>query len=85
MWFGYILYSGTLDKFYTGVTTDVQRRLLEHNTSKKGAKFTKAGRPWHLVYTLPMPEGQSQALRWEARTKRYSHAEKLALVQTNVT
>jgi putative endonuclease len=36
--------------YYTGVTTDVERRLREHNTSPKGAKYTLARRPVTLVY-----------------------------------
>lgn len=37
--------------YYTGVTTDVARRVREHNTSPtKGAKYTKARRPVTLVY-----------------------------------
>ena len=38
---------GTL---YTGYTTDVTRRIKEHNHSKKGAKYTRSRRPVHLVY-----------------------------------
>ena len=36
--------------FYTGITTDLVRRLREHNTSAKGAKYTKARLPVALVY-----------------------------------
>ncbi|HEY7774237.1 MAG TPA: GIY-YIG nuclease family protein [Marinagarivorans sp.] len=39
------------NSFYTGVTTDVNRRLHEHNNcNKKGAKYTRARRPVTLVY-----------------------------------
>ena len=44
----YILYSTTLDKYYVGSTTDIYRRLIEHNRGKE--KFTKTGMPWELVY-----------------------------------
>ncbi len=44
----YILYSATLDKFYVGSTTDIIRRLAEHNRGKE--KFTKTGIPWELKY-----------------------------------
>jgi putative endonuclease len=44
----YILYSEKMDKFYIGSTSDLQRRLLEHNRGKE--KFTKNGMPWLLVY-----------------------------------
>ena len=44
----YILFSLKLNKFYVGSTTDLQRRLAEHNRGKE--KFTKTGMPWQLVY-----------------------------------
>jgi putative endonuclease len=44
----YILYSVKLDKYYVGSTTDIARRLQEHNRGKE--KFTKTGIPWELVY-----------------------------------
>ena len=36
--------------YYTGYTTDVKRRLKEHNESPKGAKYTRARRPVTLCY-----------------------------------
>jgi len=45
----YILYSAKLDKYYVGSTTDMSRRLEEHNRGKE--KFTRTGCPWILVYT----------------------------------
>ena len=44
----YILYSSKLDKYYVGSTTDMPRRLEEHNRGKE--KFTSTGCPWILVY-----------------------------------
>ncbi len=44
----YILYSEKLDKYYIGSTTDIDRRLQEHNRGKE--KFTSTGTPWKLVY-----------------------------------
>ena len=44
----YILYSLKLNKYYVGSTTDIERRLEEHNRGKE--KFTKTGLPWRLVY-----------------------------------
>ena len=46
--FCYILYSLKLNKYYVGSTTDIERRLEEHNRGKE--KFTKTGLPWRLVY-----------------------------------
>ena len=46
--FLYILYSEKLNKFYVGSTTNMERRILEHNRGKE--KFTKTGVPWELKY-----------------------------------
>jgi putative endonuclease len=39
---------GTL---YTGIAKNVQQRIVEHNTVKRGAKYTRSRRPVALVYT----------------------------------
>jgi putative endonuclease len=44
----YILYSLKLDKYYVGSTSDIIRRLEEHNRGKE--KYTRTGLPWNLVY-----------------------------------
>ena len=45
----YIIYSASLDKYYTGSTNNIEARLKRHNAG--ATKSTKAGRPWVLVYT----------------------------------
>ncbi len=45
----YILFSDKLNKYYVGSTTDIARRLEEHNRGKE--KFTKTGCPWIIVYS----------------------------------
>lgn len=71
---------------YTGVATDVERRVDEHNgltpaggASKRGARYTAARRPVTLVYTIAAGS-RSAAGREEARLKRLSRAAKLALI-----
>ncbi len=44
----YIIHSETVDKFYVGVTEDVNRRLFEHNNSERNL-FTAKYRPWTLA------------------------------------
>jgi putative endonuclease len=48
-WFLYVLQcsDGT---YYTGVTTNVDRRTKEHNSSKRGAKYTRSRRPTKVIY-----------------------------------
>lgn len=78
MWQVYILEcaDGTL---YTGITTDLKRRLIEHNDSVLGAKFTKSRRPVKLVYSKECND-RSSASKEEGRIKKLSRAEKLELL-----
>ncbi len=66
--------------YYTGIATDVARRLLEHNGAKgKGARYTAPRRPVTLVYQAEFPS-RSAASKEEARIKRLTRAGKDALV-----
>ncbi|MCR5093513.1 MAG: GIY-YIG nuclease family protein [Lachnospiraceae bacterium] len=68
---------GTL---YTGWTTDIERRLEEHNSQDRGAKYTRARRPCVLAYSEGFPDRQSAMRReWEIKN-RLSRAEKEALI-----
>ena len=64
---------------YTGVTTDLARRVTEHNTSPKGAKYTRARRPVQLVYSKKY-KTRSAAQKAEAKIKKLSRAAKLKLI-----
>ncbi len=66
--------------FYTGITTDMTRRLAEHNESKVGAKYTKARRPVTLVYE-ECSTSRSTAQKREYVLRTLSHEEKRALIQ----
>lgn len=66
---------GTL---YTGITVDLKRRVLEHNSSKLGAKYTRARRPVKLVYSKKF-RNRSLASKAESCIKRLSRKEKLKL------
>ena len=78
-WFLYVLEcsDGTL---YTGVTTNIDRRLNEHNTSKKGAKYTKTRRPVNLVYHLKFQD-RSSAQKAEYRFKQLTREEKEKIIK----
>lgn len=80
MWYVYIIKSDSLNKLYTGVTIDSVRRLCEHNGELRGgAKATRPGRPWRIVY-IETTESRSLALKREAKIKKMSRAEKDALL-----
>jgi len=65
---------------YTGITTDIKRRLKEHNGAKEGAKYTAARQPVALVYKKKF-SNRSAASIAEARIKKLTRAEKLMLLK----
>lgn len=67
------------ETLYTGITTDVERRISEHNHSALGARYTRGRRPVRLVYERSF-ENRAVASREEARIKKLSRSEKLALM-----
>jgi putative endonuclease len=67
------------DSLYTGVTTDPERRLREHNQGRLGARYTRARRPVEMVYLEPAAD-RGDACRREALIKAMPRPEKLALV-----
>ena len=64
---------------YTGITTDVQKRLTAHN-SGKGAKYTRSRRPVELVYQEDCTD-HSHALRRELEIKALSREQKIKLTE----
>jgi putative endonuclease len=78
-WFVYILQCN--DKtLYTGITTDLDRRVKEHNESNKGAKYTKARRPVKLVYSETLTN-RSLASKRELQIKKLSRRDKIKLIK----
>jgi predicted GIY-YIG superfamily endonuclease len=65
---------------YTGITTDPERRLAEHNAGS-GAAYTRSRLPVVLVYREIVSD-RSSALRREHAIKRLSRAAKEALAYT---
>lgn len=82
MYFLYLLQCSD-QTFYTGITTNLDRRIKEHNTSKLGAKYTQARRPVKLIYFQEF-NNRSEASIEEARIKKLSRPEKLNLIKTNL-
>ena len=65
---------------YTGITVDLERRVIEHNTSKLGAKYTRARRPVKLVYKKRFKD-RSKASKAEYAIKKLSKEKKLELIK----
>lgn len=67
---------GTL---YTGITTELSRRLTEHNSGKGGARYTRSRRPVELVFSEPAASRSAAAQR-EWRIKQMTVPQKMALI-----
>jgi len=78
-WYTYILRCAD-DTLYTGITTDLERRLEEHNSSDKGAKYTRARRPIEMLF-FETYESRSEASSREYEIKQMTRANKLKLVK----
>lgn len=80
-YFVYILRcsDGTL---YTGIAIDLKKRINEHNTSLKGAKYTQSRRPVLLVYS-EAAENKSIAMKREIAIKKMTKEKKELLVNFN--
>ena len=81
-WYLYILRCKD-NTLYTGITTDVEKRLEAHR-SGKGAKYTRGRAPLELVYRESCGN-HSEALKREAEIKRLTRKEKELLVKKQET
>jgi putative endonuclease len=66
------------DSLYCGWTSDLARRLAEHEAGS-GSRYTRSRLPVTLAWSTELGS-RSEAMREEARIKRLSRAEKLALL-----
>ncbi len=67
MYYTYILYSKTRDKYYVGYTSNLAARLEKHNDG--GSRFTKSGIPWEIVYFEEYLD-KSSAIKRENKIKK---------------
>ena len=80
MWFVYILICSD-NTFYTGVTTDIDRRLKQHNWEIVWwAKYTRVRKPVQVVYTAEFPD-RSEATKEEYRIKQLTRKKKEELIK----
>ncbi len=77
-WLVYILRcsDGTL---YTGITTDIERRLEEHNNGT-GARYTRARRPVKVVFNINA-KNRSEASSLEIQIKKLTRKQKIQLIK----
>ena len=76
-WYLYILRCKD-DTLYTGITTDVEKRLETHRAGR-GAKYTRGRTPLELVYRETCGT-HSQALKREVEIKKLTRQEKQNLI-----
>ena len=58
------------DTLYTGITVDPERRLVEHNGSSKGAKYTRTRRPVSDMVVLGNYTSKASAMKAEREFKK---------------
>lgn len=63
------------DSFYTGITTDLQRRMAEHRAGKRGAKYLRGREPLAYVFEFGVTS-RSEASRLESLIKRMPRRQK---------
>ena len=78
-WYFYVLLCSD-NSLYAGITTDINRRLNEHNSS---SKYTKARRPVELVYQLEFPD-RSLASKVEYEFKNLNRKMKMEIINENL-
>jgi putative endonuclease len=79
---GYFVYIVTCsdETLYTGITTDIERRISEHNSPDKGAKYTRTRQPVKLSYHEEHPDRSTASKREYEIKNRMSRAQKLLLI-----
>ena len=78
MWYVYIIQCSD-NSLYIGSTTDINRRIKEHN-SKKGGSYTRIRTPVKLMYQERQPD-RIAAQKREAQIKRWTRAKKVAFIK----
>ncbi len=74
MYFFYILYSTSIDKYYVGHTSDLPERLRKHNTNHKG--FTGKTSDWKIVYSEQFAT-KSEAFAREREVKAWKSRKRI--------
>ena len=82
-WYVYMVQCAD-DSLYTGVTTDVDRRIREHNESTRGARYTRSRRPVSLVWQERLTD-RAAACRREYEVRQFDRRKKLSLLMDRQT
>lgn len=80
-WFVYII-ENEKGHLYTGITTDIERRLKQHSGKiKGGAKFFHTGAPVQVLFKKKFAD-RSLASKFEAMVKKLKREDKVHLIET---
>ena len=77
-WFVYMIRASD-DSLYTGITTDLERRLEQHQTGKGGAKYLRGRQACDFVFTESGHSRSSASVR-EAQIKKMTRKQKNLLL-----
>jgi putative endonuclease len=81
MYFVYILYSISREKYYIGYTSNLATRLIKHNAKHKG--FTHGVNDWKIVYSEQF-QTKTEATRREKQIKAWKNRQLIEdLIQKN--
>ncbi|WP_316734961.1 GIY-YIG nuclease family protein [Pedobacter aquatilis] len=69
MFYLYILYSVSSDRYYLGYTDCIERRLSKHNFSKR-LTYTSKHRPWILKKSIELTSNRGLAMKIEIAVKK---------------
>ena len=84
MWHLYLIRTRT-GQLYTGITKNIQKRFKEHQEGgSKAAKYLKGKKPLKLVFYKKIGS-LSQALKAEAKIKKWPKEKKESLIKNNFT
>lgn len=67
------------NSYYTGITNNIDKRIIEHNNSLDKTSYTYSRRPVQLVYKETF-QNPNDAIMWEKRIKDWSRKKKEALI-----
>jgi putative endonuclease len=80
----YILFSRTADRYYVGHTPDVQKRLEEHNNPSRPDKYTAKYLPWELAVYFPVSGSRGEAIMIERFIKKQKSRNFIADIILNI-
>ena len=82
MHYCYIIYSPTLDSFYTGESVDVHTRLLQHNNRTFFNAYTEKAKDWELFLKIDCKD-RIQARKIERFIKKQKSKKFIRLLKEN--